>query len=450
MCACALLAACSDDPAPRLPQTQPSQTAPSPSPSPGEVARGCDVARQEPPAEVPHYDMSIRIDPQAGEVKGTSRVSFVADRATRRLVFRLWPNGPRLSSEGTELVVRRASRRFRSPDPTTAVFPLGRRLAPGETAEVRLHWTLRLPGAIYDRISQNGDTIRLGSFFPILSWEGGRGWATDPPTSTLAESSTSPTADFTVRIEAAGLDVIATGEETAPGRWSASAVRDFAVAVGDFEMVERSVRAPNRVALRVGVARGVDAGPDDFAGAIERALEDLSGRYGAYPWRTFSMAIVPDLGGSGIEYPAMIFQGEDSLRNATTHEVAHSWFYGLVGNNQGRDPWLDEGVTSWAQARADGILDFFRDYEIPEEAAGRLGSPMTFWDDHESVYYPGAYVQGVKALEALGDPRRVDCALRRFVAENAYEVATYEDLIDALEPSFPRAGRVLARFGARS
>lgn len=399
--------------------------------------------------------MEIAVDPGAGIVTGRSEVTFVAERPTRQLVFRLWPNGPGLAREGAELVVEKASLAggggsLKEPDATTLELDLGRRLAPGDTAVARLRWRLSLPGPILDRISQNGDAIRLGSFFPILSWEGERGWATDPPATILGEASTSPTADFDVIVDAPeGLDVIATGREESGSRWVARDVRDFAVAVGRFDVVTTTVDAPRPVDVTVGVTDGLGADPGEFAQAIDHALRDLSRRYGPYPWPTFSMAIMPDLGRSGIEYPTMIFQGEDSLLTATTHEVAHSWFYGLVGNNQARDPWLDEGITSWAQARGDDDLGFFRDYELTEDASGQLGRPMRFWGANPGDYYAGAYVQGVQALDAIGKPRDVDCALRRYVAENAYGVATTADLIAAFEPSFPKVERVLARFGAR-
>jgi hypothetical protein len=399
--------------------------------------------------------MEMEISPESRSVAGTSEVRFVADRPVGRLVFRLWPNGPRLTAEGAALVVDEArlvsgQATVERPDPTTLVFDLDERLHAGEPVDAVMRWRLDLPGGLLDRISQNGNAMRLGSFFPILSWEGEHGWATDPPTTTLAESSTSPAADFDVTITVPqGLDVITTGEEVSPGRWEARGVRDFAVAAAEFDVVRATVDAPDPVEVTVGVTAGLEADPGEFRDAIVRALRDLSHRYGAYPWTTFSMAIMPDLDRSGIEYPSMVFQGDRSLRMATTHEVAHSWFYGLVGNNQARDPWLDEGVTSWAQARGDRILDFFRDFRIPDEVSGRMGRRMTYWDRHESDYYAGVYVQGVKALDALGDARKTDCALKRYVAANAYEVATTDDLVDALSRSFPRAARVLARYGAR-
>ena len=399
--------------------------------------------------------MSIEISTESRSVTGTSDVTFTADRRTSRLVFRLWPNGPRLAEEGASLEVEEASlaagaATVTRPDPTTLIYELADPLEAGDSATAVMRWRLQVPDGLLDRISQNGSSVRLGSFFPILAWEEVKGWATDPPTTSLAESSTTPTADFEVRITVPeGLGVLASGKEVSPGRWQAEAVRDFAVAAGDFSVVHRVVDAPRPVDVTVGVARGLSSSPDDFARHIARALRDLSDRYGAYPWTTFSMAIMPDLDSAGIEYPTMIFQGDESLDHATTHEVAHSWFYALVGNNQARDPWLDEGVTSWAQGRSDGSMGFFRGYEIDAGVRGRMGEAMPFWDARRKSYYGGVYVQGVRALDALGDARGVDCALKRYVAANAYGIATTEELLEALETDFPRARRVLRRFGAR-
>src|SRR5262249_53067531 len=125
------------------------------------------------------------------------------------------------------------------------------------------------------------------------------------------------------------------------------------------------------------------------------------------------------------------------------HETAHQWFYSLVGNDQARDPWLDEGLASWAQ----GSIGF--PYPRRPFARGRLGEPMTYWDRHPSDYAAGVYAQGVAALRALGDPARVDCALRTYVRREAYGIARPADLIAALGTEFPNAATVLARYGAR-
>jgi aminopeptidase N len=159
---------------------------------------------------------------------------------------------------------------------------------------------------------------------------------------------------------------------------------------------------------------------------------------------------MPDLEGAGIEYPTMVFQGPQSLTRATTHEVAHSWFYALVGNNQARDPWLDEGLTSWAQARGDRILQWFRRVPVPPSVRGATGRPMPFWERHPDAYFAGVYAQGVRALASLGPPRLVDCALRHYVRRNAYGIARTHDLLDSLERVFPDAPRRLEAFGIDS
>jgi hypothetical protein len=57
------------------------------------------------------------------------------------------------------------------------------------------------------------------------------------------------------------------------------------------------------------------------------------------------------------------------------------------------------------------------------------------------------YGGGVRALASLGPPRRVDCALRLYVARNAYRIAQPGDLLDALDRVFQGAEHRLRRFG---
>ena len=58
-----------------------------------------------------------------------------------------------------------------------------------------------------------------------------------------------------------------------------------------------------------------------------------------------------------MEYSGMIFLSEDIFapeygeqRRAflVAHEVAHQWWYDMVGNNQLEEPWLDEGLANWS------------------------------------------------------------------------------------------------------
>jgi len=125
------------------------------------------------------------------------------------------------------------------------------------------------------------------------------------------------------------------------------------------------------------------------------------------------------------------------------------WFYALVANNQGRDPWLDEGVATWAEGRFERTLATLQATLVPVEGRGRVGEPMAFWERRQAAYYRSVYVQGAQALAALGDPEAVDCALRLYVARTAYRIARPRDLVQAARVVFPDAQATLAAFGIR-
>ena len=153
----------------------------------------------------------------------------------------------------------------------------------------------------------------------------------------------------------------------------------------------------------------------------------------------------------GQEYPTIVFLSDDLPLFVTVHETAHQWFYSLVGNDQARDPWLDESLTQWATARLTNDVAAEAATFIPVEVRNHLGDPMTFWGPlpFMPLVWDGLYLQGVKALASFGDDAGIDCALRRYVLANAYRTAVPRDLLAALTPTFPNAEAVLTGFGAR-
>ncbi|HEX2192178.1 MAG TPA: M1 family aminopeptidase [Acidimicrobiales bacterium] len=434
-------------------------------PSPTTVARPLPPAtspscptvpeRASPLGDRPRYTLRVDVRTAERKVDGHVSVRFTPDLDTDRLVFRLWPNGPALADAGARLETgpltvdgREAPASLE--DPTTLVVRPEGGLRAGRTIEVAVPWILRLPGPSRDRVSVDGDAVRLGSFFPILSWEPGVGWSTEPSTGGFAEDSTSPTADFDLTVTVPpGTTALASGNPDRPGHWTATAVRDVALSVGRFALATETARAPHPVAVTVGVHQGMAESADAYRDRVVTVLEDFGRRFGPYPWESFSLALTPGLAGVGIEYPAHVMQGSRSLGSTTSHEVGHQWFYGLVGNRQGRDPWLDEGLASWAEARFERTLGRMRATVLPADARGHLTEPMTYWADHFLSYYEGVYVQGAQALDALGHPDLVDCALRVYVAQEAFGIARPRDLVDAAAAVFPDAGVTLGRFGVQ-
>jgi hypothetical protein len=122
--------------------------------------------------------------------------------------------------------------------------------------------------------------------------------------------------------------------------------------------------------------------------------------YGQYPYPTLTI-VDPPAGGSaagGMEYPTLITIFADAhakpfatgLETVTMHEFGHEFFYGLLGSNEFEESWLDEGFTSFVDARVHEIAigpetattrygplttPFFRPFEAPS-LYGRLRTLM--------------------------------------------------------------------------
>ncbi len=405
--------------------------------------------RAAPRADRPHYELTVRVEPGFARVDGRVRVRFTANRATDRLVFRLWPNGPLQRRGGQRLdvgAVTQARRKLGAtrPDPTTLVVHLRHALAPGASVTVAVPWTLRVPARSRDRVSRYAGGLRLGSFFPILAWDPDRGWATDPPARILGESSTSPTADFDVRVRApAGSRVLVSGAPAGNGVWHAAAVRDVGLAVGRFHLAAGTAHTPRPVTVRVAVPPSAAILPAIALRLARSSVERLSRLYGAYPWPTYTVVFPPDLHREGIEYPTLTFVGDMLTPPIVAHETAHQWFYSLVGNDQARDPWLDETLATWAQERLTGRLG----PDLALRNVRHVGAPMSYWTGRERRYFTEVYAGGVLALRSLGTPALVDCALRGYVARNGYRIARPGDLLDALDAVIPGSAAKLRRFG---
>ena len=81
-----------------------------------------------------------------------------------------------------------------------------------------------------------------------------------------------------------------------------------------------------------------------------RSFKIMNEQFGRYPYKQYS---VIQGGDGGMEYPmATLITGRlnlHSLTSVTVHESIHSWFQGLLGTNESKYPWMDEGFTTYAQ-----------------------------------------------------------------------------------------------------
>ena len=423
----------------------------------------CPAERAAPDPDRPEIAYDFRLSDDLRTVTGTVTVVFTPDLRTDELVFRLVPNAPESAPAGHRLVVDEV----RGDDVDEGGYEEARAAAPGglyvvrldgeleagESTEVRLDFTLTVGEGGFERFGAADGVTWWASGAPLLAWEPGTGWARDPFVGLTGETASSPAADTTVTVSAPErLTVLMTGADAAPSRardgrrtWRSTepVARDVAVAAGEFSTAERET--PGGVVVRAGALPDGDLDPAELLDATTGAIAELERFLGPFPYETLTVALLPDYGG-GIEYPSMILQATPS-REVLVHEVAHMWFYGMVGNSQFRDPWLDEAFATWAEAVLDPPPAQRVESLLAQE--GDVGGSMADFGG-DSPYVRTVYSKGGAALlaarEAAG-PEAFDAAIRCYVNSHAWQIATPDDVAAALA-DLPAAVDVLVRAGA--
>ena len=75
--------------------------------------------------------------------------------------------------------------------------------------------------------------------------------------------------------------------------------------------------------------------------------------YNSKQWYEYSYPVATNVAGvvGGMEYPGIVFCGvkarKDDLWGVTDHEFGHNWFPMIVGSNERKYPWMDEGFNTF-------------------------------------------------------------------------------------------------------
>ena len=188
---------------------------------------------------------------------------------------------------------------------------------------------------------------------------------------------------------------------------------------------------------------------------LKHAVETFSDWY-AYPWPNAINVAGP---AAGMEYPGIVFDGvEDkggTLFWITAHEIGHSWFPMIVGFDERRDAWMDEGFNTFidvyeSDAFDNGVYGPKRDGEYapgqgsPAEQIAALledaDAPtiMTRADAIQEKYrHPVTYFKSAFGLTLLREdilgPERFDPAFRKFIADWAFKHPKPSDFFRAME-----------------
>ncbi len=347
---------------------------------------------------------------------------------------------------------------------------LERSLFPGERVVLDIGFMTKL-AEVNHRTGVTEKTVSLGSFFPILC-----GIRNGSFVETVYYSDGDPfysdCADYKVTLTAPKEYVVVSGGELVEERMleskkeytmSALNVRDFALALSTVYRVERVDVGDTTLEYYY----YADTSPKKTLTLVEECFTFYEKTFGAYPYPKYSLCET-GLCLGGQEYPCMSLLS-DSLQNearirAVAHEVAHQWWYGVVGSDQLENAWQDEGLSEYS------ALAFFEAYEkygvtregmvkdalaacraysdVYGSVLGRADMRMTRHlkeylseYEYECMSYDKAVVMFDALRKSVGD-EKFFASLKKYYKSCAYKQATVGELVG----SFERSGLDVAGF----
>ena len=397
------------------------------------------------------YTLDLSYDARgAGTLRGSERIEFVnrGPAALDRVWLRLWANGPdRCRPRHIDLKVEAPAQAGTEDVRCSALeVRLAAPVAPGAAGTVSLTFTVR-GRKQNDRFGHASGVALFGNVVPVLAVEDDRGLQLAPYTA-LGESFYSLSArwDATLRLPAP-LRAATTGavvSERVRGaqrtvRVATAQARDFALAIGRLRVT--TTRAEG-VRIRV----FTNGGPRVVRGASHDgrlAVRTFSRRYGPYGATELDLLVVPMRVG-GMEYPELVFANPASV--AVVHEIAHQWWYGLVGDDQYREPWLDESFATYSHEWLVPNANFCRParpYSLvkPKRRQIPLDASMALFDRSpkpaigEVIYSAGSCA--LQRLERDIGRARMTAFFRLLQTRFRFGVMRTSDVLDAIREVAP-------------
>ncbi len=438
----------------------------------------------------PRYTIQLEVDYAGHAYTAHSQVAYTnaEEVALDRLYFRLLPNGKGSFGDGSMsvsqvLVDGQPVETTLSGNDTILEIRLPTELEPGRDVQLDFDFSgvvsLDFGGQAepygYGIFSLSQDVLALSAWYPILAVYDDQGWNLDLP-SEIGDSVYSDMAFYIVDIDVpVDLKVVATGvqverqvsKERVRLRFDSGPARDFfLVASPNFDATSRQVG--DTIINSYYLPDHARGGGFALAAAAE-SLVVFNERFGPYPYTELDVVEAPMHNALGVEFPGIFLLASDSYETpedpafATTdaHEVAHQWFYSIVGNDVFDEPWLDESLATYLSSlywefRAGGgppapLYSYWQDrYDtlVQEGEDEPVAESLAYFEslNNPRVYGGVVYVKGALFLKALrqeiGDEAFFS-ALRDYYNTYQYQIGTTEALLEAFERA---AGRQLDDF----
>ena len=362
------------------------------------------------------YKMQLSYDNTAHTISGSEEITFVNnyDNMFTYLYLHLYPNAFRQGS--TASVVSPAEEENAYPngisyggievqsvtsdgeiltfmvegeDQNILRVELQTEVYPDESITFTINFTTTLAN-INHRLGYGENTINLGNFYPIICmYESGVGFKTD-----LYHSNGDPfyseCADYDVTISYPSNYMLAssgqlveasTENDITTSTMTGEKIRDFCMVISE-NFSHTSSKVGNTIINYYGY--NDDTNLDTCLQVCEDALTTFNDLFGEYPYSQLSV-VKSNFVHGGMEYPNLVLISDEvsneDLAYVIVHEIAHQWWYGVVGNDENNHAWMDEGLAEYST-----ILFFENDSSYGQDCESMIDNSLQSYKTFVRVY----------------------------------------------------------------
>ncbi len=263
-------------------------------------------------------------------------------------------------------------------------------LQPNSATTLGIKFKINIPAKANEGLfGYDFNQIDLVDWYPfVVPHEASGGWVLHDPMP-FGEHLVYDVSDIELNLKT-GADVIVAASAPAEpnGEWTRYRLygaRTFTLSASDEFLVAES--AVGTVVIRSYYFDGYKAAGEGILYAAVQAVSIYSLKFAPYPYET--LAIVQTDIHDGMEYDGLVFIASDfygqygggaknNLVSIGVHEIAHQWWFGLVGNDQAMEPWLDEMMATYSER-------IFYEFNYP-----RYGD--WWWQFRVDYFSPSGYV----------------------------------------------------------
>jgi hypothetical protein len=488
-------------PTPILAENQGSVPSPTPAPASPQFAEAAQLEVQQAQALLPKAQIDlpgllpltwyqIEVSLNSDRTFAGQMHVYYTNREVENLeslFFRLFPNGGASYGNGSlsvsgVLVNGAPVQTWLSLNNSVLEVELPQALLPGGEVTISMDFVGRVPidyggadTAAYGIYNYSEGVLALSGWYPILAVYDEGEWKLNPA-SWVGDSVTSDISLYAVNITTSNDQVLAaTGVqvsrqeegERVEVQYASGPVRDFFIITSPDFQVKRQVVDGTTVN-----SYSLPGQEDGGAAALEVAAEAVqifNDSFGAYPYTELDVMDAPMRNAGGVEFPGIILIESSRYNepdgsvfiNTVAHEVAHQWWYNVVGNDVIEEPWLDEGLTTYSAGLYfeeafgaggyQGVAEYWQEYYGKAVQAGKdaaVTNSLTFFENSDDPGMYGPIVYGKGALffyelrKEIGD-KAFFSGLQTYYNQHEYQIATGEDLLGIFEEA---AGRQLDAF----